>query len=469
MSDSTPEVPPELEQLRDIVSYLEHSNSAVRQQALEIMQNFSIEESHIKALISFGVLKPTVALIADKSLDVSSAALNTLINFSAGDEDCVQAMLDAGAVNLLVEYLIQAVNLRSPLLALMLLVNLTRGEPGVRALMQDGKAYEGLHVTRLIRWFADPALRPLARAGADVVDAEAAAAEGDDWAYAGDVLANLSQLLSFRALVCDPKRALLATLRSQLSSANAQRRTAVMRILHNVSNDADKHALLLDPATGYWPVVVSLIISADPEGCIDEEDRAPMLPEVRAMYANPAKRADADGGVRTLVYETMLNLVRNAPSRAYLRATHTYHTLREAHKHERAVENERNDLLLEDDLVPFFILDDDAPAPGEKGDKAGAAETALALLRRQAKGLSLAEAEAELKAHREAEAAAALDPLMQQLGLGDIGASADKSGAEGESKPPRKHAAAVAEMDEDDEFAMAARYNEVMQAQEGRK
>jgi hypothetical protein len=166
------------------------------------------------------------------------------------------------------------------------------------------------------------------------------------------------------------------------------------------------------------------------------------------MFANPRKRADAEGDIRTLAYETVMVLVRNAPTRTYLRARNTYQLLREAHKHERAVEHERNDQLIDEDLIPFFILDEDAPSRASQ--EAQAAE-AMEVLRRQAKGLSLAEAEAEAKAQREAAAEAALSPMLAQMGLAP--------GADADNGRPQ---AAVAEMDEDEEFEMAARYNDAL-------
>jgi hypothetical protein len=268
------DIPPELQELRDLVPFLDHENPEVRKQSLQLLSSFN-EDSHVKFIVSLGIIKPSIALIADRNAEVSSAALNLLINLSAESEDARSQIITAGGVNSAVEFLIQAVNVRSPQLALMLLINLTTDEAGIRALMQDGKSFEGLHVTRLVRWFADPALR-----GGD----NSADGVADEWAYAGDILANLSQLLSFRALLTDPKKKLLLSLKPQFSSEDVRRRVALHRIVHNLANDLDQHAFILDPEAGLWPAVLAPVVGHDADGCLDEDELAPMYPEFQVRH-----------------------------------------------------------------------------------------------------------------------------------------------------------------------------------------
>lgn len=362
------------EQLSEIPEYLRHENADVRAQALEILKGFSVEEEHIKVLKSLNVVKAVIRLVSDEP-KVSTAALTLLVNLSASDE-IRSDIVTAGVVNVCMEFLVSAVNVRASRLALMILNNVTLDSQGAIDAMQEGKPYEGLHATRLFRWFND---RDLARA------------DGDDWALAGHILCNLSLLESGRKLIVDPKRQFLLHLCDHIRSESADRRLSALRMIHNISHDVDKQFVLLDPAARIWPVVLRPIVAYNADGAIDERELKNILPDVQVMLANPTKQYDPDATVRRTVLDIVFALCRNPPARAYLRATNTYHLLREMHKLEREVENDATDVFLDDELIPYFILDEtEAEMEPEKAKR-----VSIFRLERQSQGLTYEEDEEE--------------------------------------------------------------------------
>jgi hypothetical protein len=258
--------------------------------------------------------------------------------------------------------------------------------------MQEEKPYEGLHAIRLFKWFNDKTL---------------ARAQGDDWALAGHILSNLSQRESFRRLLVDPKRELMLYICDHIRGDSLDRRLSALRMVHNLVYDVDKQFTVLNPSARIWPVVLMPILAYNADGAVAERDLKMMLPDVQVFMANPTKQYDASAEVRRLVMDIIAVLCRNPPARAFLRATNTYHVLREVHKLERELENDEVDVFLDDVLVPYFILDEDDK---EEADPVKAKELALYRLERQSQGLSYDDEEEEAVEEEDNAPMARLEP-----------------------------------------------------------
>lgn len=177
-----------VEEIRELVQFLSHANADVRTQTLAILPSLVANEASLAELTKQGFYKPLLRCVRETNAKNSDLALRLVVNLTAEEETRLQ-LVDAGAADTCMEYL--QVNLsKSPRLPLLVLNNITSSPAGAIALMQEGKAYEGLHVTRLIKWLCDPSRF--------IPGVDSTGVEKDDIGIAANVLTNLSQLPSFR-------------------------------------------------------------------------------------------------------------------------------------------------------------------------------------------------------------------------------------------------------------------------------
>lgn len=420
---------PRMEELRDLVPFLSHSNSQVRKGSLDILLGFTEKEDDINFLHSLNLLRPTIRLVKDEEPAVIQSALQLLVNFSTFSI-MLEDMIKGGIVTTIMEYLMT--HSKEPKFALMILNNVSLAFNGAVEIFQEGRPYEGLHVIRLVKWFND---RSLIQSG-----------KNDEWARIGSLLCNLTQLESFRRLIVDPSKGLLPSLKIHLIGESSERKLCVLRILHNLANDQDKHYYILNPDDGIWELAMSAIVSYNDEGAIDEEDMSFITPVLQSYFKSASKKYDSNEEVRKIILDILFIFVRNLPARKYLRAVNTYQILRELHHYEREVEHDAADQLLTEDLIPYFILDE--ADKKEDKDKPRSAEVAVEMLRRQARGDSFD----DLLFDEDEDTEAADTDAAAMV-------AAEAAFVEGTSLP----GFAIAENDETADIASAGNYNQKMQ------
>eukprot|EP00461_Guttulinopsis_vulgaris_P003164 UN03165 len=107
--------------------------------------------------------------------------------------------------------------------------------------------------------------------------------------------------------------------------------------------------------------------------------------DIRVALALPTKAYSPDNDLRKLTIETLLAFCRNKPARRYLRAANVYFLVRELHKFEREIENDELDELIDDELIHYFLLDEDETELSWEEEQ----QRSLEQLERQSKGLAL--------------------------------------------------------------------------------
>ncbi len=329
-----------LDELRELAEFLNHQRPDVKEQAFQILTSLSARDEDISVLASLNCFaKPLIRSLNDKSAKIVTSALTVLVNIST-DESMRSQLIKAGVINALMEYLIPNIA-RNGRLPLLVLNNVTIDGDGCIDMMQEGKLYEGLHMTRLIRWFCDP----------DMFNPKS-----DDVGLIANVITNVSQMASFRKLLVNTDRGLLLELREQLNSPSEPRRLGVARAIHNLSNDVDKLGYLLDPKHKIFSTLLLRLVQYNEDGNIDSEEQAKMDSIIVNALADPAQRRDSSKEIRRVVLDTIHNLARQSSSRTFMRGTGVYPLLRELHNYEREIENDEVDELLNEELIVRTLL-----------------------------------------------------------------------------------------------------------------
>lgn len=136
---------------------------------------------------------------------------------------CAQIVAHKG-IDVLMNYLMDAqAPTPGPGLATMTLGNLSLDADGAASLMQEGELYEGLHMCRLYKWFAErkasPELPNSANSKTLAAQHKALPREvyEDPFAFVGNISANVAQLPSGRKLITDLKKNILKIITKQIS------------------------------------------------------------------------------------------------------------------------------------------------------------------------------------------------------------------------------------------------------------
>jgi hypothetical protein len=372
-----------IEILNDLPDYLKHERADVREQSLTILKGCSATEEYQLHLRKLDFIKPLLAAIND-TIAISQLAQTCLVNI-ATDEVLRERIIEEGGIDSIMECLLTCSKKGgSPRLLLMCLTNLTTSEDGVSRLMQEGKSFQGLHAIRLVNWFCNEEMY------------QRSVSTGlDGWSHCTGVVANLSQSEAFRKLFVESNRGFLehikwqfrALLNDPTSKLLIERVTGILRVIHNVAYDNDKHYHLLCPDNQIFGLLLLPILSYN-HGAMDEDDISQMPADIRELIANPILSHHKSKEMRTLVLQTLLSFCRNGPARKLLRASNIYFIVRELHKYLREVGgDDENDEFIDDDLIQYF-LQDEAEEEGHWEDEL---KFALLQLKRQADGLDLLE------------------------------------------------------------------------------
>jgi len=379
----TTHLPLDDDDIRELGDFLGRPNPELRKQTLDFLLKFSAKDEDIQALVPFGLERPILRLLSDPKSDrtIFELTLKLLVNLSA-EASMLQALVKKGLIDAVMDWLIVADNRKMPKLALMVLNNVVLDVECAKLFMQEGKQFEGLHAVRLIKWFVESGKNLSSAEGFNNLD-------DDHWGLVAGILANLSQLESFRKLCVDPKRSVLVDIKSQLSSPSEVRRMGILRLIHNLAYDYDKHAYLLDLEVGLFTQLLLRLVHYDADGDIDEEEAEPMIPEIKSALRNPHQKRESSKDARKLILDTLLILVRNYPTRQLMKGWHVYHLLRELHVYERDIGHDEADELLSDSLIPYFILDEN------EEEMRRAMQGAAAKLNQQARDPTALQLEAE--------------------------------------------------------------------------
>lgn len=402
-----------LERLSELPEYLEHKNIRVREEAMKLLKRCSGSPEYLEYLRKVDILGSVVRALKDTGM-VPVLAQASLVNITT-DSVLRERLLDEGAVDVVMELLVEAAKKGRPArMLLMTLINITLSNTGISAVMQDGKPYYGLHATRILTWLCNESFyKKDQQRGLD------------DWGKTAGVVANLSQHEGFRKLFIESNqkantpRDFLQNIQWQLRLLQQkpadkyllERALGIYKMFHNVVLDNDKHWYFLSPQFGLFGLMLQPILAYN-DGAINAKALEQMPTELRLLlqleylYYNPANE------LRKLVLDMILSFCRNKPARKWLRASNLYYIVRELHKYEREVENDEIDEMIEEDIIHYFLLDEDEA----EGVWVEEQKQAMEQLQRQSEGLSLElEDENKLDVDQQAAQNVADDDKMARL------------------------------------------------------
>ena len=327
-------------ELAELLGFLASERPDMRTQAAAIVVGLSGDEEGRGLLVRARGPTHLAARLSDAVPAVSTAAVTALVNL-CDEERAMEEMVAGGVVARVMEALRdEACGWKR--LGVVLLANLSQIEAGADAIVQKGEAgLTGLHMRRLIQWFAAP-VRPAAGGGGAGGAAAAAAAgatrssgtgvEGDDadtFEYVGLVLQNLTQQAVARAILLEPERGILSVLKAQLRSRSVVRRRGVAGTLRNCLHETDEARVryLLSPAVDM--AVALLTPLAGPDTYTAEEREG--MPA--AFTTGGARRTrEWDAVTRRAAVEGIQLLASSPAGRAYLRRIRAYAVLKAFHE-----------------------------------------------------------------------------------------------------------------------------------------
>ncbi|XP_063943937.1 uncharacterized protein LOC108206168 isoform X2 [Daucus carota subsp. sativus] len=230
--------------------------------------------------------------------EVSEPAVEALINLSQ-NSDVAEKMVNMGMIKIAMEMLYKQDSEIKKFLV-MLLVNLTRLDVGIDALLQSGDdKMHSLYVMKLVRSFCT--------SNSDL--------DGDAFEHAGSILVNISKSEAGRKLLLDPKRGLLKQILRQFDSTSVLRKKGVLGTVRNCCFEAESQLQnLLLVSEFLWP---TLLLPVAGKKVYSEQDTSKMPLELgstllieRESVDDPEIRVEAleaiyliavqDGGRRAL-------------------------------------------------------------------------------------------------------------------------------------------------------------------------
>ncbi|KAF3024645.1 hypothetical protein E8E15_009448 [Penicillium rubens] len=337
-------------ELEELVEFLHHGNTQIRQIACENLVGFSTAQPDLfkrHQLLPVRDLK----LLARDYIPIAKNALTMLVNLS-GDEEVLKLLAEDD--KFIETLLAKLTNPKEPNAdeVAMLLANLVKSETLHKLLSLKRKAPESVStsenaIDQLMDCF--------------VKGAEGALNKHANYDYLSYVFADLSQTEKGRAyftqrqeyddVVPITKLTVFTEHRSDI------RRKGVASTIKNVAFEVDSHPMLFDE-DGVNLLPYLLLPLAGPEE-LSEEDTADMLPDLQLLP--PDKQRDSDTSIITTHLETLLLLTTTRDGRDKMRAVKVYPLIRETHLH---VEDE-NVTEACDRLVQVLMRDEEGEGEGE--------------------------------------------------------------------------------------------------------
>ncbi|KAK1376482.1 DUF383 domain-containing protein [Heracleum sosnowskyi] len=286
-------------ELEELIDFLSSPSPPVKKAAVDIVQGLTGSEDGLQALGSYSdtVLPPLSRLLGEKK-EVSEPAAEALVNLSQ-NSDVAEKMVHMGMIRIAMEVLYKQDSEIKKLLV-MLLVNLTRLDVGIDALLQTGDdKMHGLYFMKLVRSFCTSSNDR----------------KGDAFEHAGSILVNISKNEAGRKLLLDPKRGLLKQILMQFDSTSTLRKKGVLGTIRNCCFEAESQLQnLLLVSEFLWP---TLLLPVAGKKVYSEQDTSKMPLELgstllieREPVDDPELRVEAleaiyliavqDGGRRAL-------------------------------------------------------------------------------------------------------------------------------------------------------------------------
>lgn len=273
----------------------------------QILQMTGSEDDKLKLI--FADAPGALARLVGDMRPIATDAIKALINMS--DQGIAQGkMLKGRLVNALMEALREP-DFACSRLAVMLLSNLCQTAEGCIQLLQKedaGGALMGLHLRRLIQWFAAPA-----RDGEDAFE------------YVANILHNVTQLVEARKLILEPERGLLHALLQQLQSTSVIRRRGVSGAIRNCCFQVDSAEYLLSPSLGLLTALATPLVGPEPKKLEDAE----CMP---SQWTEPGMAHEPDAATRCHLMEALQVCASHRAAREWMRTHKLYPIIKALHE-----------------------------------------------------------------------------------------------------------------------------------------
>ncbi|KXG45401.1 Uncharacterized domain UPF0507 [Penicillium griseofulvum] len=336
-------------ELEELVEFLHHGNTQIRQIACENLVGFSTAQPELFKRHQLLPVRDLKLLVRDY-IPIAKNALTILINLS-GDEEVLKLLAEDEFVE---DLLAKLTNVEEPNAddVAMLLANLVKHENLQKLLTLKRKASEAVStsenaIDQLMDCF--------------VKGAEGALNKRANYDYLSYVFADLSQTEQGRAYFTKRQEyddvVPITKLTVFTEHKSDIRRKGIASTIKNVAFELAAHPMLFDE-DGANLLPYLLLPLAGPEE-LSDEDTTDMLPDLQLLP--PDKQRDSDPTIITTHLETLLLLTTTREGRDIMRRVKVYPLIRETHMH---VEDE-NVTEACDRLVQVLMRDEEGEGEGE--------------------------------------------------------------------------------------------------------
>ncbi|KAL1965424.1 hypothetical protein VTN77DRAFT_5680 [Rasamsonia byssochlamydoides] len=350
-------------ELEELVEFLHHGNTQIRQVACENLVGFSTAQPSLFKRHQLLPVRDLKLLVRDYA-PIAKNALTIMINLSA-DEEVLKCLAEDDAF--LETLLVKITNPKEPNAneIAMLLANLAKSDSLKR-------------IITLTRKVPDSSISSSKRAMDQLMDCFVKGAEGSlnkkaDYDYLAYLFADLSKSEEGRAyfltrqeydsVVPITKLVVFTEHKSDI------RRRGVASTIKNVAFDVPSHPMLFaEDEVNLLPYILLPIMGPEEYA---EDETAAMLPDLQLLP--PDKKRDPDHNIIVTHLETLLLLTTTREGRDRMREVQVYPIIRECHLH---VENE--DVREGCDRLVQVLM------RGEEGEENEAEKEAMARARAQA-------------------------------------------------------------------------------------
>ncbi|MCJ1379303.1 hypothetical protein MMC17_002404 [Xylographa soralifera] len=314
-------------ELEELVEFLHHGNTQIRQVAVESLLPYSKTQPAIFKINQLTPVKDLKLLIKDYA-PIAKNVLTILINIS-GDRDVLGVVADDDAF--LESLLLRITNVKEPNAneIAMLLANMAKSDSIERLLTLKRDIPLGLSSSKI--------------AIDQLMDCFVKGAEGSwnskaDFDYLAYLFADLAKFPSGASYLTtiqsyDNVHPLSKLLPFTTPPSSLPRRLGTATVLKNVSFAVSSHPTLLSPPLSILPYILLPLASGSDSYSEGETDQ--MLEELQLL--EPEKKREPDSNILVTHLETLLLLTTNRGEREKLREAGCYFVVRELHL---AVENE---------------------------------------------------------------------------------------------------------------------------------
>ncbi|KAK4935345.1 Protein hgh1 [Elasticomyces elasticus] len=362
-------------ELEELVEFLHHGNTQIRQVATNALVAYSTQPSQIQ-IFKRNQLEPIkdLKLLIKDYAQIQKDALGVLTNLTAhNDREIIRSLCDDERfIGELCRQIVDLVNNENADSCCGLLANLTKDdELSKRLIPLERPVPPRVKVKKpsVIEVQVSTSKRVLDQLmDVFVKGANNSLNQKASYDYLSYVFADLSKHKEVREYllaeqIYDNVQPIMKLI-VFMEHGSLVRRKGVAGILKNLCFETNEHDdLMRDSDSGGVGILPYVLLPlAGPEE-LDDEDTADMLPELQLL--GPDKKREADGDIVVMLVESLLLLTTTRQGRERLREAGTYPIIRELHKNWHGKETEIGEVREVSERFVDVLMRDEEPANDE--------------------------------------------------------------------------------------------------------